>query len=285
MNHSLSLDQGPAGRPPEVNDEPDARRFRSLFISDVHLGTKGCQAELFLDFLKHHDADNIYLVGDIIDGWRLRAGWYWPQTHNDVVQKVLRKGRKGARIFYLPGNHDEFLRDYYGSHFGGIEVVETAIHEAADGRKYLVIHGDVFDVVVRHAKWLAFLGDGAYTFALGVNTYLNWVRRKLGFPYWSLSQWAKLRVKNAVNFIGRFEEAVANEARRHKVDGVICGHIHHAVLHDRFGIDYLNCGDWVESCTAIVEHEDGRFELIDWARRFRSGADAPLLLERPRVAA
>lgn len=285
MNHSLSPHAAPAGRQPEVNDEPDARRFRSLFISDVHLGTKGCQAELFLDFLKHHDADTIYLVGDIIDGWRLRAGWYWPQAHNDVVQKVLRKGRKGARIVYLPGNHDEFLRDYYGSHFGGIEVVETAIHEAADGKKYLVIHGDVFDVVVRHAKWLAFLGDGAYTLALGVNTYLNWFRRKLGFPYWSLSQWAKLRVKNAVNFIGRFEEAVANEARRHKVDGVICGHIHHAVMHDRFGIAYLNTGDWVESCTAIVEHEDGRFELIDWARRFRSGSTVPALLEPPRVAA
>ncbi|MCS0504157.1 UDP-2,3-diacylglucosamine diphosphatase [Ancylobacter mangrovi] len=270
---------------PELSDAPDARRFRSLFLSDVHLGTKGCQADLLLDFLKFHDADTIYLVGDIVDGWRLRAGWYWPQSHNDVVQKLLRKGRKGARIVYLPGNHDEFLRDYYGSHFGGIEVVETAIHDAADGRRYLVIHGDVFDVVVRHAKWLAFLGDGAYTFALGVNTYLNWVRRKLGFPYWSLSQWAKLKVKNAVNFIGRFEEAVANEARRHKVDGVICGHIHHATMHDNFGVEYVNCGDWVESCTAIVEHEDGRFELIDWARQTRARLSTPLMLERPKVAA
>ena len=220
-----------------------------------------------------------------MDGWRLRSGWYWPQAHNDVVQKLLRKGRKGTRILYLPGNHDEFLRDYYGSHFGGIEVVETAIHEAADGKRYLVIHGDVFDVVVRHARWLAFLGDGAYSLALGVNTHLNWIRRKLGFPYWSLSQWAKLKVKNAVSFIGRFEEAVATEARRHKVDGVICGHIHHATMHSNFGVDYLNCGDWVESCTAIVEHFDGRFELIDWARTTRARTAEPLILERPKVAA
>jgi len=269
----------------EMNDAPDARRFRSLFLSDVHLGTKGCQADLLLDFLRYHDADTMYLVGDIVDGWRLRSGWYWPQAHNDVVQKLLRKGRKGTRILYLPGNHDEFLRDYYGSHFGGIEVVETAIHEAADGKRYLVIHGDVFDVVVRHARWLAFLGDGAYSLALGVNTHLNWIRRKLGFPYWSLSQWAKLKVKNAVSFIGRFEEAVATEARRHKVDGVICGHIHHATMHSNFGVDYLNCGDWVESCTAIVEHFDGRFELIDWARTTRARTAEPLILERPKVAA
>ena len=274
------------GSSSEMSDAPDARHFRSMFLSDVHLGTKGCQADLLLDFLKHHDCDTLYLVGDIVDGWRLRSGWYWPQAHNDVVQKLLRKGRKGTRIVYLPGNHDEFLRDYYGNHFGGIEVVETAIHEAADGKRYLVIHGDIFDVVVRHAKWLAFLGDGAYTAALGINTYLNWIRRKLGFPYWSLSQWAKLKVKNAVSFIGRFEEAVATEARRHKVDGVVCGHIHHAIIHDQFGVDYLNCGDWVESCTAIVEHEDGRFELIDWARETRAKSIAtPLLLERPKVAA
>ncbi|BBF94512.1 UDP-2,3-diacylglucosamine diphosphatase [Blastochloris tepida] len=245
----------------------DARHFRSLFISDVHLGTKGCQADLLLDFIRHHDADTIYLVGDIIDGWRLRSGWYWPQAHNDVVQKLLRKGRKGARIIYLPGNHDEFLRDYYGTHFGGIEVQETAIHEAADGRRYLVIHGDVFDMVVRHARWLAFLGDWAYVFALGVNTYLNRVRRMFGLNYWSLSQWAKLKVKNAVNYIGDFEATLAGEAQRHQVDGVICGHIHHAAITDQHGTHYINCGDWVESCTAVAEHADGRFEIITWTTR------------------
>ncbi|MGQ3671261.1 UDP-2,3-diacylglucosamine diphosphatase [Xanthobacter sp. TB0136] len=256
--------------------EPQERRYRALFISDVHLGTRGCQADLLLDFLKYNDADIIYLVGDIVDGWRLKSSWYWPQQHNDVVQKLLRKGRKGARIVYLPGNHDEFLRDYYGTHFGGIDVVETAIHEAADGKRYLVIHGDVFDVVVRHARWLAFLGDGAYTAALGINTYVNLIRRKLGLTYWSLSQWAKLKVKNAVNYIGKFEEAVADEARRREVDGVICGHIHHAVIHDQFGVHYLNCGDWVESCTAIAEHEDGRMEILCWTRRMQTETDRSL---------
>ncbi len=250
-----------------MTDEPDARRFRALFISDIHLGTKGCQAELLLDFLRVHEADVIYLVGDIIDGWRLKQSWYWPQTHNDVVQKILRKGRKGSRIVYIPGNHDEFLRSYYGTHFGGIDVVETAIHETADGRRYLLIHGDVFDMVVRHAKWLALLGDWAYETALVVNTYVNLVRRKLGFSYWSLSAWAKLKVKNAVNFIGQFETTLSAEAHKHGVDGVICGHIHHAAMHDMNGVSYVNVGDWVESCTAVVEHDDGRLELIRWTQQ------------------
>jgi UDP-2,3-diacylglucosamine pyrophosphatase LpxH len=269
-----------------VSDNPEARRYRALFISDVHLGTKGCQAELLLDFLKYHESDVLYLVGDIVDGWRLRQSWYWPQKHNDVVQKLLRKGRKGTRMLYLPGNHDEFLRDYYGTHFGGIDVVETVIHQAADGKRYLVIHGDVFDVVVRHAKWLAFLGDWAYTAALGVNTYVNLVRRRLGLTYWSLSQWAKLKVKNAVNYIGKFEEAVAEEAKRHNVDGVICGHIHHAAIHDQFGVRYVNCGDWVESCTAIAEHDDGHMEIIRWTGRTEAAPEEESeLVEGARAAA
>ena len=176
----------------------------------------------------------------------------------------MRKARKGARIIYLPGNHDEFLRDYYGTHFGGIEVVERAIHQAADGRRYLVVHGDIFDMVVKHARWLALLGDTAYDFAIFVNRYFNTIRRRLGFSYWSLSQWAKHKVKNAVNYIGAFEQTLAAEAQRHHVDGVICGHIHHAVIHDSFGIRYVNCGDWVESCTAVAEHADGRLEIITW---------------------
>src|SRR5690606_8815230 len=182
--------------------------FPTRRSSDL-LGTKGCQAELLIDFLRHYDADTVFLVGDIIDGWRLKSGWYWPQAHNDVVQKLLRKVRKGARLIYVPGNHDEFLRDYVGSNFGGIDVVEHAIHETADGKRYLVIHGDHFDLVVRHAKWLALLGDWAYGAALTINTYLNVVRRRLGLTYWSLSAWAKLKVKNAVNYIGRFEELLA----------------------------------------------------------------------------
>ena len=240
------------------------RRFRTLFISDVHLGTRGCQAGQLLDFLKVNDADTIYLVGDIVDGWALKANWYWPQAHNDVVQKLLRKGRKGARIIYVPGNHDEFLRDYYGTHFGGIEVVETAIHESASGQRFLVIHGDIFDLVVQHARWLAHLGDKAYDLAIRLNRLVNLARRRLGVPYWSLSQWAKLKVKNAVNYIGAFEQTLAGEARRLGVDGVICGHIHCAAIRDEHGIRYMNCGDWVESCTVLAEHDDGRFEIITW---------------------
>jgi Uncharacterized protein conserved in bacteria len=266
-----------------VSQESDAVRVRTLFISDVHLGTKGCQAELLIDFLRHYDADTVFLVGDIIDGWRLKSGWYWPQAHNDVVQKLLRKVRKGARLIYVPGNHDEFLRDYVGSNFGGIDVVEHAIHETADGKRYLVIHGDHFDLVVRHAKWLALLGDWAYGAALTINTYLNVVRRRLGLTYWSLSAWAKLKVKNAVNYIGRFEELLASEARRHEVDGVICGHIHHAAMHDDFGVRYVNTGDWVESCTALVEHYDGSLEILSWAGRMpqRAAMAGEAVAEQP----
>jgi len=259
--HGDSLDPSP--------DAPDVRKYRTLFISDIHLGTRGSQAGALLEFLKHHHAEMIYLVGDIVDGWRLRSSWYWPQSHNDVVQKLLRQARKGSRIVYIPGNHDEFLREFYGTHFGGIEVRETALHEAADGKRYLVIHGDIFDVVVRHARWLAYLGDWAYEAALWLSGHINLMRRKLGFTYWSLSAWAKLRVKNAVNFIGKFEETLAAEAKRHQVDGVICGHIHSAAMRDFDGLTYINTGDWVESCTAVVEHEDGRMEVIRWAASSR----------------
>jgi UDP-2,3-diacylglucosamine pyrophosphatase LpxH len=243
---------------------PGPRRFRALFLSDIHLGTKGCQAERLLDFLRHHEAEILYLVGDIVDGWQLRTGWYWPQSHNDVVQKLLRQARKGVRIVYVPGNHDEFLRGYYGNHFGGVEVCETAIHEAGDGRRYLVIHGDHFDMVVKHARWLAYLGDHAYGNALRLNRVVNAFRHLLGLHYWSLSQWLKLKVKNAVNYIGEYERTLVSEAKRRAVDGVICGHIHHAAVRDDFGTCYINCGDWVESCTAVVEHFDGRFEIIPW---------------------
>jgi UDP-2,3-diacylglucosamine pyrophosphatase LpxH len=247
-----------------VRAPADSRQFRSLFISDVHLGARGCQADKLLDFLRWHEADTIYLVGDMVDGWALRAGWFWPQSHNDVVQKLLRQARKGVRIVYVPGNHDEFLRDYYGTHFGGIQVSETAIHVGPDDRRYLVIHGDHFDLVVTQARWLALLGGKAYDWAIVANRIFNALRRRLGFPYWSLSQWLKLKVKNAVNYIGDFEKALVAEAERYEVQGVICGHIHHAAIHEDFGVRYLNCGDWVESCTAIAEHHDGRFEIVTW---------------------
>ncbi len=241
-----------------------AQRVRTLFVSDIHLGTKGCQADRLLDFLRHYEAETIYLVGDIVDGWQLKGGWYWPQSHNDVVQKLLRQTRKGVRLLYIPGNHDEFLRDYYGTHFGGIEVVEDAIHVGVSGKRYLVIHGDLFDVVIRHARWLALLGNTAYDSAIWLNTHFNAIRRAFGLTYWSLSQWAKLKVKNAVNFIGEYERTLAAEAQRRGVDGVICGHIHHAVIRSQSGLTYINCGDWVESCTAVVERFDGAFEIIKW---------------------
>jgi UDP-2,3-diacylglucosamine pyrophosphatase LpxH len=254
-----------------------ARHFRTLFISDVHLGSKAAQAELLIDFLRLHDAEKLYLVGDIVDGWRLKRAWHWPQAHNDVVQKLLRKARKGCEVIYIPGNHDEFLRDFPGQHFGGIEVKQNDVHIAADGRKFLVMHGDEFDVVVRNARLIAYLGDWAYDTAIAVNVVFNKLRRALGFPYWSLSSWAKLKVKNAVNFIGAFETLLAEEAVRHGCQGIICGHIHHAQIGQRGGIEYINTGDWVESCTAVGERHDGSFELIHWtsaASKARVAAEA-----------
>lgn len=242
------------------------RKYRTVFISDVHLGTKGCQAELLLDFIRHIECDTLYLVGDIVDGWKLRSGWHWPQAHNDVVQKILRMARKGVRVVYVPGNHDDRIREFIGIHFGGVVVARDAIHETADGRRFLVLHGDEFDGVVQHAKWLAFVGDYAYRALIAANTLFNRARRRLGFGYWSLSAFLKTRVKNALQFVENFEAAVADEARRRGVDGVICGHIHKAEMRDIDGIAYINDGDWVESCSALVEHEDGRLEILEWAK-------------------
>jgi UDP-2,3-diacylglucosamine pyrophosphatase LpxH len=252
-------------RPSAPYPQPAAPRYRPIFLSDFHLGTRGCQAELILDFLRHNDADTFYLVGDIIDGWRMRASFYWPQSHNDVIQKLLRKVRRGARMVFVPGNHDEFARQFVGLSFGGVEILRNARMETADGRRFLVMHGDEFDVVVRHSKWLALLGDWAYDLALFVNTHFNRVRRRFGFAYWSFSAWAKLKVKNAVNFIGSFEQALADEARRRGADGVICGHIHHPIIRDVNGVTYVNTGDFVESCSYVVEHYDGRLEVMRWA--------------------
>jgi len=257
------------------------RSYRTLFISDVHLGTRASQADALLDFLKYNEAETIYLVGDILDFWRIKRGAIWPQAHNDVLQKLLRKVRKGTRLIYIPGNHDEGLRDYAGMHFGGIEIERQALHTTADGKRYLVMHGDEYDVVVRYARWLAFLGDRGYELALWSNWPLNFIRRRLGLGYWSLSAYLKHRVKTAVSFIGEFEKNLADEARRHAVDGVICGHIHHAADREIGGVHYINTGDWVESCTAVGETHTGEIELIRWldvlrAREVRSVADPAL---------
>lgn len=249
----------------DMNAESEVtRRYRAIWISDVHLGTRGCKAEFLLDFLKNTESDDLYLVGDIVDGWRLKRSWYWPQAHNDVVQKLLRKARKGTRVIFVPGNHDEFAREYVEHSFGDIQVMDHAVHETADGKKLLVLHGDRFDGVVKYAKWLAHLGDWAYTLALSLNHWFNLARRRLGYPYWSLSAYLKHKVKNAVAFIADFEAAMAEEARRAGVDGVVCGHIHHAETRMVDGILYCNDGDWVESCTALVEHFDGRIEILHW---------------------
>ena len=260
MQRDLPLD----ATPEHDDDAHPTLRVRTAWISDLHLGTPGCQAGPLLDFLKSVECDTLFLVGDIVDGWQLRRQWYWPQAHNDVVQKLLRKARKGTRVLFVPGNHDEFARRYVQHDFGGIEVVDDWIHETADGRKLWVVHGDLFDGVIQCARWLAHVGDWAYELTLRLNRHLNSLRARMGLPYWSLSRYLKLKVKRAVSYVSDFEEAVAREARRRGAQGVVCGHIHHAELRDIDGILYANDGDWVESLTALVEHADGRLEIIDW---------------------
>ena len=250
----------------------DRLRVRTVWISDLHLGTPGCQAVALLDFLRNVECETLFLVGDIIDGWQLRRQWYWPQAHNDVVQKLLRQARKGTRVIFVPGNHDEFARRYLGHNFGGVDVVGEHVHQTADGRLLWVTHGDLFDGVIQCAKWLAYVGDWAYELTLRINRRLNSLRARVGLPYWSLSRYLKLKVKRAVSYVGDFEAAVAREARARGVHGVVCGHIHHAEMRDIDGILYCNDGDWVESLTALVEHPDGRLEIIDWSQRLAAAA-------------
>ena len=239
-------------------------RVRAIFISDVHLGTPGCKAEHLLDFLRYHDSEFLYLVGDILDGWALRSRFYWHQTHNDVVQKVLRRARKGTRVTYVPGNHDEVARQFCGLHFGDVAICEEAVHTLLDGRRLWVVHGDLADGVIRHAKWLAHVGDALYDWLLWTNRHLNGLRARLGFSYWSLSQYLKHKVKNAVSFISDFEHVLVREARRRGFDGVVCGHIHKAQIHAIDGLLYCNSGDWVESLTAIVETLEGELKIVTW---------------------
>lgn len=252
----------PSGDPPPEK----TRRYRTLWISDVHLGTPGCQAHYLLDFLKHNESDTLYLVGDVIDGWQLRKGWYWPQAHNDVVQKILRKARKGTRVVYVPGNHDEMARQFAGLSFGEIEVADEIIHVTADGKRLLVTHGDLFDGVMQHARWLAYVGDSLYTMTLVLNRWFNWARSHFGYSYWSLSQYLKHKVKNAVSFITAFEKVMTEEAKRRQCDGVVCGHIHKAEIRDIDGLVYCNDGDWVESLSALAETFDGKLEIVYWTQ-------------------
>jgi UDP-2,3-diacylglucosamine pyrophosphatase LpxH len=247
--------------------EVEVRHYRAIWISDIHLGTSGCKAEFLLDFLRVNESDQLYLVGDIVDGWQLKRGWYWKQSHNDVVQKVLRKARKGTKVTYIVGNHDEVLREFLGLRFGEILIENEAVHELRDGRRLWVTHGDLFDGVIQYAKWLAYLGDTAYTMALKVNDHFNYLRHKMGMSYWSLSQYLKHRVKNAVSFITAFEEALTTEARRRGYDGVVCGHIHRPEIREIDGTLYCNDGDWVESLSALVETHEGELKLVYWPHR------------------
>ncbi|MGA1273167.1 MAG: UDP-2,3-diacylglucosamine diphosphatase [Burkholderiaceae bacterium] len=248
---------------------PDAevRHYRAIWISDIHLGTSGCKADFLLDFLRVNESDQLYLVGDIVDGWQLKRGWYWKQSHNDVVQKILRKARKGTKVTYIVGNHDEALREFLGMRFGEILIENEAVHELRDGRRLWITHGDLFDGVIQYAKWLAYLGDTAYTMALKVNDHFNYLRHKMGMSYWSLSQYLKHRVKNAVSFITAFEEALTTEARRRGYDGVVCGHIHRPEIREIDGTLYCNDGDWVESLSALVETHEGELKLVYWPHR------------------
>jgi len=240
--------------------------YRAIWISDVHLGTPGCQAKFLLDFLKHNESDTLYLVGDIIDGWRLKKSIYWPQSHNDVVQKILRKARKGTEVVYVPGNHDESIRQFLGLSFGEIKVVPEAIHTTADGRKLWITHGDLFDGVMQYAKWLAYVGDNLYSLILYFNRYLNLLRVRMGMQYWSLSQYLKHQVKNAVSYIADFEMIMAREARLRGCQGVVCGHIHKAEIRMIDNLLYCNDGDWVESLTALVETHGGELKIVHWPR-------------------
>jgi UDP-2,3-diacylglucosamine pyrophosphatase LpxH len=240
-------------------------KYRSIWISDVHLGFKGCKAEYLLDFLSHTDSEHLYLVGDIVDIWHMKRGINWPQAHNNIVRKLLGKAKKGTKVTYIPGNHDELFRDYVDTHFGSIEIKKEVWHTTKQGLRMLILHGDEFDNAVKCNKVLEIIGNRAYDVLLEVNQAVNYVRRKMGFPYWSLAAYLKHKVKNAVNYISSFEKAVAHEAKRRNVDGLVCGHIHRANLRDIDGIRYCNTGDWVESCTALVEHHDGELEILYWA--------------------
>ena len=257
----------------------ERRKFRTIWISDVHLGTKGCNADLLIDFLDHTDSETMYLVGDIIDGWRLKKKVYWPASHNDIVWRILKRAKRGTRIVYIPGNHDEMVRPFAGMNFGGVEIARAAFHDTADGRRLMVLHGDEFDTIMLAHRWLAFFGDALYHAAMGLNLWVNAIRRRFGLPYWSLSKAAKHKVKNAVEFISKYEEVVARAAGERGVDGVVCGHIHTAdmrdFLHEGETVQYYNDGDWVEGCNALVEHFDGRMEILHWADEVAKRDTAP----------
>lgn len=249
------------------------RQYRTIWISDVHLGTRGCNADMLIDFLDHVDSEKMYLVGDIIDGWAMRKRFYWPAAHNDIVWRILKRARRGTEIVYIPGNHDEMFRQFTGLNFGGVHIRRQVVHTTADGRRLLVLHGDEFDAITMSHRWLAHLGDAAYEMMMTLNRWVNGARRAFNLPYWSLSKYAKQKVKNAVAFISHFEEIVAHEAAMRGIDGVVAGHIHKAEMRAIGDVAYYNDGDWVEGCTALVEHFDGTMEILHWAEEIAARED------------
>jgi len=265
--------------------DPEAKaHFRTIWISDVHLGTPGCKAAHLVDFLKSHTCDTLYLVGDIIDGWKLRGGWFWPQEHTNVIRKILTKAKRGTQVIYVTGNHDEFLRKFvdYRLEIGNIRLVNEVVHTTADGRRLLIMHGDLFDVITRYHRWVAMAGDALYEATMRFNHWFNRGRSLLGMRYWSLSAFAKQHVKTAVNIVSTFEESLAHECRRRGLDGVVCGHIHHAEIRDIGGVTYHNCGDWVESCSALAEDEYGQIQVLRWVTP--EHLNQPATLSPPRAA-
>lgn len=241
-------------------------RLRTVFISDIHLGFKGCSADLLLEFLQQVEMDYLFLVGDIIDVWSMKKTMFWPQSHNNVLRTILGKAKRGTKVIFVPGNHDEVFRDFNGSVFGNLEIHNEYIHEASDGRRMLILHGDEFDNVVKFSPWLAKVGSNIYDLLLAINPYINWVRRRFDLPHWSLAGYLKNKTKKAVQYIGSYEESVTQAARKRGVDAVVCGHIHRAEMRDMDGILYCNDGDWVESCTSLVEDMNGRLSLIEWPK-------------------
>jgi UDP-2,3-diacylglucosamine pyrophosphatase LpxH len=266
----------------EANRMPGMPNYRTIWLSDVHLATRGCKADRLLDFLRHSRATRLYLVGDIFDGWRMRRSFFWTQEQNDVVQKLLRKIRKGTQAYYLPGNHDEVMRACLGWRFGRLQIVDEVVHETADGRRLLVMHGDRFDGVITRLPWLARLGESAYHAVLHVNDLFNFIRRRLGFSNWSLSDYIKFRVSRAVETVSNFKSMLAREARERGLDGVVCGHLHRPEIQQIDGIVYYNIGDWVENCTALVEYHDGRIEILHWPEAAVAG---PVAEEKIRESA
>ena len=251
----------------------------AIFLSDIHLGTRGCRADSLLAFLNTYSCDTLYLVGDIVDGWRLKSSFYWPQSHTEVVQKLMEKSRAGTRIVYVVGNHDEFLRKYTDLQLGNVELRDEAVHTTVSGKQLLVTHGDQFDIVTRYHRQLAILGDISYSVLLRLNVWLNLLRERSGYHYWSLSAWVKRKVKSAVSYIGRYEDAVVHECKRRGFDGIVCGHIHHAEACILQGTLYYNCGDWVESCTALLEDESGEISVHEWQQ-----PSAEIVALKPQVS-